>query len=69
MSSKYRIIDDGLLLTVGEVVYDLNGQPATVKLNVLEASSLIELISVVDQIRVGLKEPVLVLAEIGCALS
>lgn len=66
MSSRYRVVDDGCLLTVGKVTYDLNNEPATVELNILEATSLTELIEIVAQIQTAIKEPVLSLAESGC---
>lgn len=66
MSSLYRVVDDGYMLTVGKVTYDLNGEPVTVQLNVLEATSLTGLIDIISQIKIALKAPVLSLQESGC---
>jgi hypothetical protein len=66
MSSPYRVVDDGTSLTVGKVIYDLNGDPVTVEFDILHSSHLSGLVAIVQQIQIAFREPVLSLEESGC---
>jgi hypothetical protein len=62
---EYRIVDDGLSLTVGLVDFDPTNQPVTVNF-AIQGDTLPELVNIVAQIRIALKLPVLQLQGSGC---
>jgi hypothetical protein len=61
----YRIVDDGISLSIGLVEFDPMNQPVTVDFSI-KGDTLPELVNIVAQIRIATGLPILQLQGSGC---
>jgi hypothetical protein len=61
---EMRVIDTGETLTMGLVTFSPFGDPASVDLEIFEATSLSELRGIVEDIEIALRKPVVSLSEV-----